>query len=58
MDIPKAAEATRRIGLNFDCLGICNFFDVDHVIAACVLFDLRTGDILGDGFLCRALFAA
>lgn len=51
---PKVAEATRIIGLNFVCLGICWFFDVDHVIAACVLFDLRTEDILGDHFLCGA----
>lgn len=53
--IPRAAEATRIIGLNFVCLGICwVFFDVDHVRAACVLFDLRTEVILGDHFLCGA----
>lgn len=48
-------EATGRIYLNlFGCLGICYFFDVDHVIAACVLFDFRIGDILGYHFLCGA----
>lgn len=33
---------------------LLGFFDVDHVIAACVLFDFRTEVIMGDHFLCGA----
>lgn len=54
MQTPKVATGTKRIALNFTCLGIFWFLDVEHVIAACVLFDLRTEDTLGDPFLCGA----
>lgn len=50
----KVAKGTKRIVLHFTCLGIVWFLDVEHVIAACVLFDLRTEDTPDDHFLCGA----